>query len=113
AANSLQVEVIEYGVSNALEISFEITIFRIVQELVTNIIKHAAATKATINLSQFDKNLSIIIEDNGIGFDQTTITTEKGIGMASIQKRITHLEGTFTLDSTVGKGTSILIDIPL
>lgn len=113
AANSLQVEVIEYGVSNELEISFEIMVFRIVQELLTNIIKHAAATKAAISLSQFDNNLSIIVEDNGIGFDQTTITTKKGMGVASIQKRITHLEGTFTVDSTVGKGTSVLIDIPL
>ncbi|EDP94364.1 sensor histidine kinase [Kordia algicida OT-1] len=115
SANKLDIEVIAHGLENRLENSLELSLFRMIQELIANIIKHAEATKATIQLTQYEKNLNIIVEDNGKGFDTTIIkeVKETGIGLENIKKRIIHLEGTFAIDSTIGKGTTILIDIPL
>ncbi|TCI94922.1 sensor histidine kinase [Tenacibaculum sp. M341] len=113
AANQIKIYVVDYGLDNRLENSMEITVFRIIQELTTNIIKHANASEATINISQFDNSLNIIIEDDGKGFDVENTTFKSGIGIASIQKRIQHLQGTFQIDSTLEKGTSIIINIPI
>jgi two-component system sensor histidine kinase DegS len=113
SSNKIQIEVIHFGLDKRLENSLEITVFRITQELITNIIKHAEATKATINLSLYEKNLNLIIEDNGLGFDTNKINFKRGMGLHSIKTRIAHLKGTFNIDATLGKGSSILMDIPI
>ncbi|SEE62938.1 hypothetical protein SAMN04487765_3469 [Tenacibaculum sp. MAR_2010_89] len=112
-ANKISIDVIDYGLNKRLENSLEITVFRIIQELTTNIIKHSKATHASINISQFENTLNIIVEDNGKGFDYNKIAINKGMGIGSIQTRIKHLNGTFEIDSTKNKGTSIIIDIPI
>lgn len=112
ASNRIHIEVIDYGLNEHLENSLELSLFRIIQELITNIIKHAEATKATIQLTQHSQNLNIIVEDNGKGFDSKNLK-ETGIGLQNIKKRVTHLNGKLTIDSTLGKGATILIDIPL
>jgi signal transduction histidine kinase len=112
--NSLTVTVEDFGLGERMENSLELTIFRMIQELVANIIKHAEATKASIQFTQHEDNLNIIVEDNGKGFDMTSIKrTQHGMGLGTIEKRIEHLEGSFTVDSLLDKGTSILIDIPV
>ncbi|MDT0538860.1 sensor histidine kinase [Croceitalea sp. P059] len=112
--NALEVAVEAFGMGDRLENSLELNLFRMVQELVANTIKHAEATKVTIQLTQHEDNLNIIIEDNGKGFDRSEIETDKtGMGLTTIEKRVEHLEGNFTIDSILGKGTSILIDIPV
>lgn len=113
SADKIQIEVIHYGLDKALENSLEITIFRIVQELVTNIIKHANAKNATINISSFDNHLNIIVEDDGDGFDVKKINLKNGMGISSIKTRVEHLNGTFKVDATIGKGSSIILDIPI
>jgi signal transduction histidine kinase len=112
--NALEVTVEDFGMGERLENSLELSLFRTVQELVANAIKHAEATKLNIQLTQHEDNLNIIVEDNGIGFDRNTLVkTKTGMGLTNIEKRIEHLEGNFTVDSILGKGTSILIDIPV
>lgn len=112
-SHGLVIEVQDFGLTEKLEGSLEIAIFRIIQELVTNIIKHANATEASILITQHDDNLSIIVEDNGVGFNIRNISTKDGMGLSSIETRVEHLEGTMEVDSTLDKGTNILIDIPL
>lgn len=112
SANKTQIEVIDFGLDKRLENSLEIIVFRIIQELTTNIIKHAKATEASINISYYDNELSIIIEDNGKGFNPRTTNFKDGMGLHSIETRINHLQGSFTIDSVVEKGTSIIITIP-
>lgn len=112
-ANKINIDVIDFGLNKQLENSLEITVFRIIQELTTNIIKHSKATHASINISQFKNTLNIIVEDNGKGFDYKKVAINKGMGIGSIQTRIKHLNGTFEIDSTKNKGTSIIIDIPI
>ncbi|WP_396636462.1 sensor histidine kinase [Maribacter sp. R77961] len=112
--NALEVSVEAFGMGERLENSLELSLFRMVQELVANAIKHAEASTVSIQLTQHEDNLNIIIEDNGKGFDRSKIDTGKtGMGLTTIEKRVEHLEGNFTVDSVLGKGTSILIDIPV
>lgn len=113
SADKINIEVIDYGLDKRLENSLEITVFRIIQELTTNIIKHAEAKNATINIALYDKNLNIIIEDNGLGFNIDKVNLKNGMGISSIKTRVEHLKGTFEVDSTIGKGSSIIINIPI
>ncbi len=112
--NGLSFEVKSYGLEQRLENSIEITVFRIIQELTTNIIKHAQATKGTIHLTNHKDSLNIMVEDNGKGFNPSQITkTNKGMGISSIDKRVEHLGGSMTIESENNKGTTVIIDIPL
>ncbi len=111
--NGIQIEVRAYGLENRLQSSLELTLFRIVQELITNIIKHADATHAIIHFTNHKDSLNIMVEDDGKGFDIANISKSKGMGIRSIEKRVEFLGGTMTVESILGKGTSIIIDIPL
>lgn len=112
ASNKLRIDVIDHGLENRLENSLELTIFRIIQELVTNIIKHAEATEATIHITNHDDSLNIMVEDNGKGFNTKKISKNTGMGIHSIDKRIENLGGTVTIESEKNKGTTVIIDIP-
>lgn len=114
ATSALEVTVEDFGLGERLENSLELSIFRMIQELVANAIKHAEASKVTIQLTQHKDDLNIIIEDNGKGFDRSKLDkNNSGMGLTNTEKRVEHLGGNFTVDSVVGKGTSILIDIPV
>ena len=113
AADKIQIEVIDFGLDKRIENSIEITIFRIIQELVTNIVKHANATKASINISLFDNGLNLIVEDNGKGFKKKSMKSKNSMGLTSIKKRVNHLNGNFEIDSFINKGTTIIIEIPV
>ncbi len=85
-------------------------IFTIVKEMVSNSLKHAKAKLITIQLLASEKNLQLMYEDDGIGFDSTTV--KKGLGLKSMQDRVAHMHGKFNLDSQNGFGTTIIIEIP-
>ncbi|HLP13900.1 MAG TPA: sensor histidine kinase [Flavobacteriales bacterium] len=89
----------------------QFNIYRIVQEAVNNILKHAGASEAGIQLIAQPDHLTIMIEDNGKGFDPTK--TYGGRGQKNMRARAQWLNGNFNLDSTPGHGTTICIDIPL
>ncbi|KAA2219123.1 sensor histidine kinase [Maribacter flavus] len=113
-SNRIAVSVQDFGLDNRLENSLELNLFRIIQELTTNIIKHSKATMANIHLTNHGDVLNILVEDNGIGFDPKTLKKGKdGMGLKSIDKRISQLEGTFHIESEPGKGSTIIIDIPI
>ncbi len=109
----LNVEVIAFGLDTRLENTLEVSIFRMIQEILTNIIKHSSANKATIQLTKHDDSLNIIIEDNGIGFNPSRIDEMEGMGLNNIKKKVQYMNGTFTIDSFEGKGTTIIIDLPI
>lgn len=112
--NRLNINVIPHGLTERLANLTEITLFRIIQELCTNIIKHSEANEVNIYLTQHNSNLlNVIIEDNGKGFDYRKVTKKDGIGLKTIEQKVEQMGGTFTVDSVISKGTTILIDIPL
>lgn len=108
----IEMQFIPYGFTTRLDNTLEINIFRTIQELCTNIIKHSQATEASIQLTHHEDSINIIIEDNGVGFNTATLSND-GMGLGAIQKKIEQLNGTFEVDSTPGKGTTIIIDIPV
>jgi len=113
-SNKIQIEVLDYGLDNRLENSLELTLFRVIQELITNVIKHAEATEATIHITNHEDSINIMVEDNGKGFNPKQITkTNTGMGISSIDKRVEHLDGTLTIESEKNKGTTVIIDLPL
>lgn len=105
--------VIPSGLDNRIENTIEVLLFRIIQELATNCIKHANATEVNIYLNQFDNEINIMVEDNGKGFDIHKINVNNGIGLKNIERKIEQLSGTFTIDTKKGRGTTIIIDLPL
>lgn len=110
--NGLHLDIHSHGLNQRLENTLEISIFRIIQELVTNIIKHAQATEAFISITQHEDSINLMVEDNGKGFDAKQAYKKEGMGLSSIEKRIELLEGHIKVDSTPKKGTTTIIDIP-
>ncbi len=93
-----------------LEEILQIEAFKIIQELITNTIKHSKASSVELQLNLVDNTLSILFEDNGIGFNPKNNTD--GIGFENIKSRLKKIYGTFYIDSRINRGTIINIEIP-
>lgn len=92
---------------------FELSLYRIIQELVHNIIKHAHADRALVQLNYQDGLLSITVEDNGIGILDKTIRDKKGIGLKNIYSRVATLNGHIDLRSTPKTGTTLYLEFEI
>jgi len=89
------------------------TLFRVIQECINNVLKHADAHNLDIAVMYEKGELSVSIEDDGKGFQTQLTGSAAGIGMENIRKRIRYLDGTVEWDSAPGKGTLVAINIPL
>ena len=101
------------GLEDRLENSTEIHLFRIIQELVSNILRHARASEASIQLTMREDALSLIVEDNGQGFDANNLTEDDGMGLGHMKARVEHLNGEMNIDSKPGHGSTTVIEIPI
>lgn len=101
------------GMDKDPEQSKSVMIFRVLQELVNNILKHANAQNVLIQLLQADNGLSVIVEDDGVGFNYATAKQKKSLGLSSIESRIKYLQGNLDFDAVPGEGTTIAIWVPL
>uniref|UniRef100_UPI00260DD42C tetratricopeptide repeat-containing sensor histidine kinase n=1 Tax=Winogradskyella sp. TaxID=1883156 RepID=UPI00260DD42C len=108
STNTIKINFQLYGEYLKLNKDAETAIYRIVQELVTNIVKHSEATKALVQINCHHENLYITVEDNGIGFDTTK--TYKGIGFKNIESRVALLNADFSVDSN-SKGSTFTVNI--
>ena len=88
-------------------------LYRIVQEALNNVYKHAQATHLSVQLMCHPGLLILTIEDDGKGFDKQEALSKERLGLQNMQNRATTLEGRFTVDTSPGKGTSLLIEIPI
>lgn len=110
----LQVRFIEHGLDKRLEEQMEISIYRIILELINNVVKHAAATRATVQLVIYKDYINITVEDNGTGFDTAQLPESRsGIGLGNVAARVEYLSGKLDIDSRPGKGTTVIVDIPV
>lgn len=108
------IEITSINVRDRLKNTMEISLFRIMTELINNTLKHAQAKKATISFTEKNKWLLITYADDGIGFDYQKITaSEKGMGLDNISNRIKSLGGKYVVKSEPGKGFMIAIEIDL
>ena len=113
SGKNIQVSLQSYGMEKRLSTSTEIMLFRIIQELLNNIVKHAQASEAMIQFNRDGNRLSITIEDNGKGFDVRKSQEKQSMGMSTIRSRVDYLNGKLTIDSREGVGTSVMIDLVL
>jgi signal transduction histidine kinase len=97
-------------VSQGLPGDIAIALYRIMQEAMTNIAKHSQATQVNLTLNETLKELELIVEDNGRGFDPTQNTT--GFGLQSMRERTEALDGLFYLNSQPGQGCRLHLNIP-
>ena len=106
---------IETDIANIIRYhqNFEIKVYNIIHEFINNILKHNNAKKAKIEMIGRDNILSIVISDNGLGFDKTKIDIKEGLGINQIDARIQMMKGKFFIDSDLNKGTKIFIELPI
>ena len=90
-----------------------VMIYRIIQEVVNNALKHSGASHMLIQLVGHEYGLNVMVEDNGKGFDVNQLLQGKGLGLKSIESRVKYLEGNMNIDSTPNQGTTINIEIPM
>ncbi len=95
----------------AIDQTVAITLYRIVQELINNTMKHAEATSAIVQITKSNGQLSVTVEDDGKGFDTNMLKTNKGIGWINIQNRVEFLKGKLDIRSAIGEGTSVQIEL--
>ena len=112
-APTLKVDLEIVGLDTRLDNQVETVLYRVIQEIVNNIIKHAKASQISMQLIRHETELNIMIEDNGVGFDTNQLDDFEGIGLKGIQTRIEFLNGSVHFDSSIGRGTTVIIDIPL
>lgn len=94
----------------------ETALYRIAQEALNNVVRHAQARRVEIRLQSHGRGVNCVIEDDGIGFDVAAVqgrTGERGLGLTGMQERLASVDGTLQIRSTPGRGTELLISIPL
>jgi len=91
----------------------ETTVYRVVQEALTNVLKHAAASTVSLVLEGHENSLQIIVEDNGRGFDPDAATARTRLGLAGMRERLALIGGTLSIDSAPGAGTTLYVRVPL
>ena len=106
----------EGSTEGRLPLSIETALYRIVQEALTNISKHAQATQVRIEFQWEARRIRCVVRDDGIGFDVPSVLHrkgEQGLGLIGIRERLNALGGTLQITSAPGRGTELLITIPL
>ncbi|MBG8553128.1 PAS domain S-box protein [Hymenobacter guriensis] len=112
-AHTLDVDLNLSGLDKALPPLLDIAIYRIMQELLSNVMKHAKAHEVFVQVARADDHLHLSVEDDGVGFDAGQLKKAKGIGLPGIRTRVELLGGTFTLRTHPGKGSTVTIQLPL
>lgn len=107
-----------FGRDNSLPLDVAVVLYRIVQEGLTNVLKHAQASKVSIVLEQKPEAVALVLEDDGIGFDAESRTPPdgnqaSGLGFSGMRERTALLSGTIAVESSPGKGSTIFVRIPL
>lgn len=101
-----------YGEEIRIQPKFEVAIFRLIQECLTNGLKHGQFSEAWVKVEWVKHKMNIIVKDNGVGFDPKVVK-EKSFGLIGMQERVDLLEGTMKILSSPGNGTTILFSIPI
>lgn len=111
--NGLQVHLYTEGLEQRMDAHLETVFYRVIQECVNNVIKHADATLLDISIIRDKQGISATIEDNGKGFDINGKEQFEGIGLKNIRTRIEYLKGTVEMNSAPGKGMLTALNVPV
>ena len=108
----LEVNVIVSGNERRLEPYLEVMVFRAMQELMGNAVRHSQATLLKLNVDLTDELIRVSVDDNGKGFDLDSVQKGKSLGIKLIRERTEMLGGTFEVDSAAGKGARVMFSLP-
>lgn len=111
SSKQLQVTFQHFGLTERLSAPFEIMLYRIVQELLNNIIKHSDATETIIQFIKEGNRLNVTVEDNGKGFSDQS--SNEGMGLTSVKERVNYLKGKLSIDSEISLGTTVMMEFLL
>ncbi|RFM27567.1 tetratricopeptide repeat-containing sensor histidine kinase [Deminuibacter soli] len=100
-----------FGISNDMPRQTQITIYRMVQEMLSNALRHAHASSIVLQCTQTKHTFYITVEDNGRGFDMALMARAKGIGLRNIKKRVDYLRGKMEIEAAANEGTTINIEL--
>ncbi|WP_207924568.1 ATP-binding protein [Pedobacter changchengzhani] len=112
-ARKLKVNLETFGLQQRLDQNIETVLYRVIQESVNNVIKHANANSLDIQLTKDEEGINVMIEDNGDGFDTNKTLNFNGLGLKNMMSRVAYLKGTVDFSSQPGAGTLVAIHIPL
>lgn len=115
-ANGLEVELTVSLNDLYIDADNEILVYRIIQELISNVLKHSKASKLAISLTGFveDKVINILVQDNGVGMDDgMNSNTSNGMGLSGLHEMVDKLSGDMNMDSSTKSGTTVNIDLPV
>lgn len=109
------IQLFHNGLNQRLDELVELGLYRITQELINNTLKYANAKTMTIQLVKHPKDLTLTVEDDGVGFDKEKINQliASGIGLRNMKTRAESMQGTFMLDSSPGNGVMATVEVPL
>lgn len=110
---NIQIQLKAHGAIKNLDLEVKIYLFRIIQEALTNIIKHAQAKHALIDLNYTNNTVNISIKDDGIGFNTNAVLKKNSNGLNNIKDRVSLLGGSFQIIAKKNKGTSLTLSIPI
>ncbi|TDN40040.1 PAS domain S-box protein [Hymenobacter sp. UV11] len=111
--SSLTVDLSLRGLEQPLPPLLATAVYRIVQELLNNVMKHAYAREVVVQVAQEDGQVYFSVEDDGVGFDAEPSASRAGIGLAGIRTRVGLLGGTLSSQSRPGQGTSFFLQVPV
>lgn len=112
-SENLKVNLEATGFKNRIESNAETVLYRVIQESVNNVIKHAKASRLDIILNRDDAGIDVTIADNGVGFNIDQQEQFAGIGLKNIRARVEYLKGTLEYKSVPGQGTTVHVWVPL
>jgi signal transduction histidine kinase len=110
---SIELVLIGFEQQHTYPVNFRNTLYRIIQELLQNVIKHAAASHALVQVVEHDDTVGLLVEDNGRGIDTSVEENSGPAFMRSIQSKVDYLEGRMSIESAAGQGTLVNIEVPL
>ncbi|MBK7947088.1 MAG: hypothetical protein IPJ85_18045 [Flavobacteriales bacterium] len=107
----LEVDASIHGFDKHIVQKVEMTLYKVVLELVANVLKHARASRLTLDAVRDDDSITIIIEDDGQGFVEAN--SKAGLGLKGVRERVASIGGSVRWESSPGRGTTVVVDVPL
>lgn len=111
----MDIDFLFYGEERRLDLAREVAVFRMIQEAITNVRKHAGTDRAQVKLEMAPENMVVIVRDNGQGFDVDKVREQRreSFGLLGMQERVGLFGGEFKVKSIVGRGTKVIIELPV
>jgi len=112
--HGIKIDLLQDRMEERFETETETAVYRIVQEALTNVAKHAQATRCRVYLQRLSHTLLVTIEDDGVGFEPAAATAAggRGLGLVGIRERVAQVHGEMRLETAPGKGTRLTIEVP-